>query len=166
MERLKQNKFSLMLFIATIAMIVTFVISIFIISISLGNVEQLVVEAAKESGQSLTQSEIDLAVTVTKTGIIVVFFIGAILMSFVALCGFKCALQGKWRIGAIVFGIIYTIDEVYSFFDAIRNHNVGTTVISVIYLVISIFYLLGAVKSDSARIEPKEPQEFVVNKEE
>ncbi len=166
MERLKQNKFSLMLFIATIAMIVTFVISIFIISISLGNVEQLVVEAAKESGQSLSQSEIDLAVTATKAGIIVVFVLGAILMLFVALCGFKCALQGKWRIGAIVFGVIYTIDEVYSFFDAIRQHNVGTTVISVIYLVIAIFYLLGAVKSDSAKIEPKEPQEFVVNKEE
>ena len=166
MERLKQNKFSLMLFIATIAMIVTFVISIFIISITLGNVEQLVVEAAKESGQSLSQSEIDLAVTVTKTGIIVVYVLGAILMLFVALCGFKCALQGKWRIGAIVFGIIYTIDEVYSFFDAIRNHNIGTTVISVIYLVISIFYLLGAVKSDSAKIDAKEPQEFVVDKEE
>lgn len=166
MERLKQNKFSLMLFIATIAMIVTFVISIFIISISLGNVEQLVVEAAKESGQNLTQSEIDLAVSVAKAGIIVAYVLGAILMLFVALCGFKCALQGKWRIGAIVFGIIYTIDEVYSFFDAIRKHNVGTTVISAIYLVISIFYLLGAVKSDSAKIEPKEPQEFVVNKEE
>ena len=112
MERVKTNKYALILFIATIAMLVLGVISIIVTIAGMETaVEVAKTEAAKAGG---TQQEIDLAVAIARGAIYGAVVISAILLVFEVLCGLKCSMKGKWRVGAIVFGILLCIDYVWA----------------------------------------------------
>lgn len=156
MERVKKDKFALILFVATIVMVVSFVISIFTISAALGMVESVTREQA--AGQGLSEDEINFAISIAKGAIVAALVISGIIILFVALCGFKCSLQGKWRMGAIVFGVIFTIDAVYTFFNSMSNKNYGGLVSGLISLAASVCYLIGAVKTNTQTITYTEPE--------
>ena len=59
-----------------------------------------------------TPEQIDFAVSFAKAVVYVAVVIGSILLIFEVLCGLKCSMYGKWRIGAIVFGVLLCLDYV------------------------------------------------------
>ena len=63
----------------------------------------------------------------------------AVIELFVVLCGLKCSMQGKWRTGAIVFGVLLLIG---SFFSVTQK---GAAWTSWVDLVLGILYLVGAI---------------------
>ena len=140
MERLKSNKGALILFISTIALIVLAVIGMVTVFTNMEFIKNAAKESINDSGAS--QDDINLAINIAVAGVWVSIVIEAIVTLFVALCGFKCSLKGQWRIGAIVFGVLYVISQISGLFGS--NPTV-TIVINVISLVASIGYLAGAI---------------------
>ena len=112
MERIKSNKYALILFIATIAMLVLGLVSIIMTITTMETaLEAARTEAAKTGA---TPDEVNLVVTITRVALYAAIVISAILLVFEVLCGLKCSMHGKWRIGAIVFGILLCIDYVWA----------------------------------------------------
>ncbi len=142
MERLKSNKGALILFISTIALIVLAVIGMVTLFTNMEFIKNAVKESIVNNNSSATQDEINLAINIAVAGVWVSIVIEAIVTLFVALCGFKCSLKGQWRIGAIVFGVLYVISQISGLFG---SNPTATIVINVISLVASIGYLAGAV---------------------
>ena len=112
MERIKSNKYALILFIATIAMLVLGLVSIIMTITTMETaLETAKTEAAKTGA---TPDEVNLVVTITRGALYAAIVISAILLVFEVLCGLKCSMHGKWRVGAIVFGILLVIDYVWA----------------------------------------------------
>ena len=148
MERIKSNKYALLLFIATIAMLVLGVVSIII---SIAGLESAVETARQEAVKTgATPEQIDFAVSFAKAVVYVAVVIGSILLIFEVLCGLKCSMYGKWRIGAIVFGVLLCLDYVW----AITRGGW----INWISALIAGFYLVGAImcKPDAPNAEVTE----------
>ena len=148
MERIKSNKYALLLFIATIAMLVLGVVSIIISIVGLESTVEIARQEAVKTGA--TQEQIDFAVSFAKAIVYVAVVIGSILLIFEVLCGLKCSVYGKWRIGAIVFGILLCLDYVW----AITRGGW----INWISALIAGFYLVGAImcKPDAPNAEVTE----------
>ena len=145
MERVKTNKYALILFIATIVMLVLGVINIIVTIAGMETaVEVARTEAAKAGG---TQEQIDLAIAMTRVALYVAIVISAILLVFEVLCGLKCSMHGKWRIGAIVFGILLCVDYVWAITRGGWMNWVSA--------LIAGFYLVGAImcKPDAPKAE-------------
>lgn len=148
MKRIKSNKYALLLFIATIAMLVLGVVGIII---SIAGLESAVESARQEAVKTgATQEQIDFAVSFAKAVVYVAVVIGSILLIFEVLCGLKCSMYGKWRIGAIVFGVLLCLDYVW----AITRGGW----INWISALIAGFYLVGAImcKPDAPNAEVTE----------
>ena len=112
MERIKSNKYALILFIATIAMLVLGVVSIIM---TIATMETALEAARTEAAKTgATPDQVDLAVTLTRGALYAAIVISAILLLFEVLCGLKCSMHGKWRVGAIVFGVLLCIDYVWA----------------------------------------------------
>ena len=148
MDRIKSNKYALILFIATIVMLVLGVINIIVTITGMETaVEVARNEAVKAGG---TQQEIDLAIAFTRGAIYAVIGISAILLVFEVLCGLKCSMYGKWRIGAIVFGILLCLDYVWAITRGGWMNWISA--------LIAGFYLVGAImcKPDAPSAEVTE----------
>ena len=148
MERIKSNKYALILFIATIVMLVLGVINIIVTIAGMETaVEVAKNEAVKAGG---TQQEIDLAIAIAKGALYVAIVISAILLVFEVLCGLKCSMHGKWRIGAIVFGVLLCLDYVWAITRGGWMNWVSA--------LIAGFYLVGAImcKPDAPNAEVTE----------
>ena len=145
MKRIKSNKYALLLFIATIAMLVLGVVGIIISITGLESAVEIARQEAVKTGA--TQEQIDFAVSFAKAVVYVAVVIGSILLIFEVLCGLKCSMYGKWRIGAIVFGILLCLDYVW----AITRGGW----INWISALIAGFYLVGAImcKPDAPKAE-------------
>ncbi len=156
MERIKTNKAALALFIATIALVITSIIGFIIAFASMDTV----IAQAREEGLSKGYDEatIDLAINMAKTTIYVAVVIAIILIVFQTLCGLKCSMQGKWRIGAIVFGVLLVLDYLWS----ITQKNSATWMNS-INLVISIVYLFSAIWCKPDEVKEEKTIEVVEN---
>ena len=151
MERIKSNKYALILFIATIAMLVLGVINIIVTIAGMETaVEVARNEAVKAGG---TQQEIDLAIAIARGALYAAIVISAILLVFEVLCGLKCSMQGKWRIGAIVFGILLCIDYVWAITRGGWMNWISA--------LIAGFYLVGAImcKPDAPTTQNPTPVE-------
>ena len=148
MKRIKSNKYALLLFIATIAMLVLGVVGIIISITGLESAVEIARQEAVKTGA--TQEQIDFAVSFAKAVVYVAVVIGSILLIFEVLCGLKCSMYGKWRIGAIVFGILLCLDYVW----AITRGGW----INWISALIAGFYLVGAImcKPDAPNAEVTE----------
>lgn len=148
MKRIKSNKYALLLFIATIAMLVLGVVSIIISIAGLESAVEIARQEAVKTGA--TQEQIDFAVYFAKAIVYVAVVIGSILLIFEVLCGLKCSMYGKWRTGAIVFGVLLCLDYVW----AITRGGW----INWISALIAGFYLVGAImcKPDAPNAEVTE----------
>ena len=148
MKRIKSNKYALLLFIATIAMLVLGVVGIIISIAGLESAVEIARQEAVKTGA--TPEQIDFAVSFAKAIVYVAVVIGSILLIFEVLCGLKCSMYGKWRIGAIVFGILLCLDYVW----AITRGGW----INWISALIAGFYLVGAImcKPDAPNAEVTE----------
>ncbi len=144
MERIKNNKGALILFISTIALVVLAIVGMVTLIASMETLKTTVRETVISQNTEGSQEAIDLAVNIAIVGLWIAVVIEGIVTVFVALCGFKCSLKGQWRIGAIVFGVLYVVSQISGFFGA---STTATTIINVISLVASIGYLVGAVLS-------------------
>ena len=135
MERVKTNKYALILFIATIAMLVLGVINIIV---TIAGMETALEVARTEAAKTgATPDEVNLAVAITRGALYAAIVISAILLVFEVLCGLKCSMHGKWRIGAIVFGILLCIDYVWAITRGGWMNWVSA--------LIAGFYLVGAI---------------------
>ena len=148
MKRIKSNKYALLLFIATIAMLVLGVVGIIISIAGLESAVEIARQEAVKTGA--TQEQIDFAVSFAKAVVYVAVVIGSILLIFEVLCCLKCSMYGKWRIGAIVFGVLLCLDYVW----AITRGGW----INWISALIAGFYLVGAImcKPDAPNAEVTE----------
>ena len=153
MERIKSNKYALLLFIATIAMLVLGVVGIIISIAGLDNAVEIAKQEAVKTGA--TPEQIDLAVSLAKALVYVAVVIGSILLIFEVLCGLKCSMYGRWRTGAIVFGVLLVIDYLFSVTQA------GSSWMNWINLVLAVIYLVGAImcKPDAPTTQNPTPVE-------
>ncbi len=148
MERVKTNKYALILFIATIAMLVLGVVSIIM---TIAGMETALEVARTEAAKTgATPDEVNLAVAITRGALYAAIVITAILLLFEVLCGLKCSMQGKWRVGAIVFGVLLCIDYVWAITRGGWMNWISA--------LIAGFYLVGAImcKPDAPKAEVTE----------
>ena len=135
MERVKSNKYALILFIATIAMLVLGVVSIIM---TIATMETALEAARTEAAKTgATPDEVNLVVTITRGALYAAIVITAILLLFEVLCGLKCSMHGKWRVGAIVFGVLLCVDYVWAITRGGWMNWVSA--------LIAGFYLVGAI---------------------
>ncbi len=135
MERVKSNKYALILFIATIAMLVLGVVSIIM---TIATMETALEAARTEAAKTgATPDEVNLVVTITRGALYAAIVITAILLLFEVLCGLKCSMHGKWRVGAIVFGVLLCIDYVWAITRGGWMNWISA--------LIAGFYLVGAI---------------------
>ena len=131
MERVKSNKYALILFIATIAMLVLGVVSIIM---TIATMETALEAARTEAAKTgATPDE----VTITRGALYAALVITAILLLFEVLCGLKGSMHGKWRVGAIVFGVLLCVDYVWAITRGGWMNWVSA--------LIAGFYLVGAI---------------------
>ena len=159
-ERFKNNKWALALFIATIGIIASSIIGIIILYVMLPATLEEARKVLEEQGYS--EELIEVSIGITK-GILMFSKFGQLLNNssgnlkyrgissiiitlFVALCGFKCSLNGKWRKGAIVFGVIFVVFDVISIFR--DGGQIAVIISNVISISLSSLYLAGAIKCD------------------
>lgn len=148
MERVKTNKYALILFIATIAMLVLGVVSIIM---TIAGMETALEVARTEAAKTgATPDEVNLAVAITRGALYAAIVITAILLLFEVLCGLKCSMQGKWRVGAIVFGVLLCLDYVWAITRGGWMNWISA--------LIAGFYLVGAImcKPDAPKAEVTE----------
>ena len=152
-ERFKENKWALALFIATIGIIVSAIVGIILIYVMLPSIFDQARVMLREQGY--TDDVIDAGIATTKGILVFSMFLAVVLDIFVALCGFKCALKGEWRKGAIVFGAIFVVDgvsTVFKNFEKLGTEYGNLAMISIptsaISLALSVVYLIGAIKSE------------------
>ena len=148
MERIKSNKYALLLFIASIATAVFTVVGIIVAIVGMSGVSELVKQEGQTQG--LSQAEIDAVVSITVGAAYATLIIVAIIELFVVLCGLKCSMHGKWRIGAIVFGVLLCLDYVWAITRGGWMNWVSA--------LIAGFYLVGAIvcKPDAPNAEVTE----------
>lgn len=148
MERVKSNKYALILFIATIAMLVLGVVSIIM---TIAGMETALEVARTEAAKTgATPDEVNLAVAITRGALYAAIVITVILLLFEVLCGLKCSMQGKWRVGAIVFGVLLCIDYVWAITRGGWMNWISA--------LLAGFYLVGAImcKPDAPKAEVTE----------
>jgi hypothetical protein len=148
MERIKSNKYALILFIATIVMLVLGVINIIV---TIAGMETALEVARTEAAKTgATPDEVNLAVAITRGALYAAIVISAILLVFEVLCGLKCSMHGKWRIGAIVFGVLLCLDYVWAITRGGWMNWISA--------LIAGFYLVGAImcKPDAPKAEVTE----------
>jgi len=148
MERIKSNKYALILFIATIVMLVLGVINIIV---TIAGMETALEVARTEAAKTgATPDEVNLAVAITRGALYAAIIISAILLVFEVLCGLKCSMHGKWRIGAIVFGVLLCLDYVWAITRGGWMNWISA--------LIAGFYLVGAImcKPDAPKAEVTE----------
>ena len=143
-ERFKNNKWALALFIATIGIIVSSIIGIIILYVMLPATLEEARKVLEEQGYS--EELIEVSIGITKGILMFSIFVSIIITLFVALCGFKCSLNGKWRKGAIVFGVIFVVFDVISIFR--DGGQIAVIISNVISISLSSLYLAGAIKCD------------------
>ncbi len=137
MERIKNNKFALVLFIASLIILAVGVLDIIATFIGTGTtIELLKIELAK---QTTDQALIDKTANTLMVSIYVGVVVGAIVLLFEVLCGLKSSMYAKWKIGAIVFGVIsvalYVVGAIY----------LSTSWINWISAIVDVMYLVGAI---------------------
>ena len=94
--------------------------------------------------QGVSNELIDAAIESAKGILLATVIISIIITIFVSLCGFKCSLTGAWRIGAIVFGIIFVF---FDFVSLLRNDDqIATFLSNLLSIALSTLYLIGAIK--------------------
>lgn len=150
MERVKSNKYALLLFIAAVVIAVFTVIGI-VVAITGMNVALDTVKREAQT-QGYSQAEIDAAVNIARGAGYFALILVAVIELFVVLCGLKCSMQGKWRTGAIVFGVLLLVGSVFS----VTQKTAAWT--NWIDLVLGVFYLVGAImcKPDAPKAEVTE----------
>lgn len=144
-ERFKNNKWALALFIATIGIIVSSIIGIIILYAMLPQTLEEAKKVLEEQGYS--KELIEASIGIAKGILMFSIFVSIIITLFVALCGFKCSLNGKWRKGAIVFGVIFVVFDVISIFR--DGGQIAVIISNVISISLSSLYLAGAIKCDN-----------------
>lgn len=158
-ERFKNNKWALALFIATIGIIASSIIGIIILYVMLPATLEEARKVLEEQGYS--NELIEASIEIAKGVLVFSVFVSIIITLFVALCGFKCSLNGKWRKGAIVFGVIFVVFDVISIFR--DGGQIAVIISNVISISLSSLYLAGAIKCDN--IFTLKANEFVPNDE-
>jgi len=153
MERVKSNKYALLLFIAAVVIAVFTVIGI-VVAITGMNVALDTVKREAQA-QGYSQAEIDAAVGIARGAAYFALILVAVIELFVVLCGLKCSMQGKWRTGAIVFGVLLLVGSVFS----VTQKTAAWT--NWIDLVLGVFYLVGAImcKPDAPATQNPTPVE-------
>ncbi len=144
-ERFKNNKWALALFIATIGIIASSIIGIIILYVMLPATLEEARKVLEEQGYS--NELIEASIEIAKGVLVFSVFVSIIITLFVALCGFKCSLNGKWRKGAIVFGVIFVVLDVISIFR--DGGQIAVIISNVISISLSSLYLVGAIKCDN-----------------
>ena len=139
MERLKTNKIALLLFIATISVLI---MNIILFKSELESVYNYVPRAG------ISEEAQKQWVKMISTLVPIVVIINGTLMIFQTVCGAKCSLFGRWRIATIIFGAILVIDD---FWSVIHDYSDW---IWYLKLAISVTYLVSAImcKSDDAKV--------------
>ena len=137
MERVKTNKYALLLFIAAVVIAVFTVVGIVVAITGMNVALDTVKQEAQAQGYS--QAEIDAAVNIARGVGYFALILVAVIELFVILCGLKCSMQGKWRTGAIVFGVLLLIGSIFS---VTQKTAVWTSWVD---LVLGVFYLVGAI---------------------
>ncbi len=149
-ERFTNNKWALVLFIATIGIIVSTIVGLIVTYVNmpawLDEARRVLVE------QGVSKEDIDIAINITKGALIFSGVFSIVITIFVSLCGFNCSLTSKWRTGAIIFGAIFVIFDASAIF---RNLSQISTVLSnLVSLLLSLLYLIGAVKCEKVISKP------------
>ena len=152
MENFKNNKTSLSLFIASIILGVIAIIDIFASFVQL---ELLIANLKDTLSSQYAPDQLDIILETYRRAFIVGIVITAILFLFVVLCGLKCSLQGKWRTGAIVLGVIIIIIALISV------AFVGGSFVSVLEAGVSIWYLVSALLLKPEHPAPQKTIEVV-----
>ena len=148
MERIKNNKNALSLFIASIILGVIAVIDLISafssIDVIMDYIRKVLVDQGMETEQAL------IIMTGFKGGYIFGLLLSAVLYLFVVLSGLKSSMQGKWRTATIVFGILLVIEV----FLTIAIISAG--LITIIETGVVVWYLVSAIlcKPDEVK-EPK-----------
>ncbi len=149
MERLKKDRPALVLFIITLVMLVVYIIGF---GVLFGTMDADV-EAARQAlaNQGYDQATIELTIRLSVSALYFGIVVACILLLFTVLCGLRCSLHGRWRIGAIVFGVLLIIDGIWT------GTQSGSTLVSFLNLGIAITYLVSAVmcKAEVVKTEPK-----------
>ena len=165
MNKLKENKFSMMLFIATIVLVVTFIVSIVVFWLQFDTLFQNAL-AHEKSAQSLTDSEKQYVESTVKGIMVFAYILSAVLTIFLAICGFKCALKGEWRMGAIVLGSLYIFDDVRTVIKNLINGNYIIIILQIIYTIAAVFYVVAAIKLKEEKTTLPDPHEIIIDEEE
>ena len=139
MERLKTNKIALLLFIATISVLI---MNIILFKSELESVRNYVPRTG------ISEEAHKQWVKMISTLVPIVVIINGTLMIFQTVCGAKCSLFGRWRIATIIFGAILVIDD---FWSVIHDYSDW---IWYLKLAISVTYLVSAImcKSDDVKV--------------
>ena len=151
MERLKKNRPALVLFIITLVMLVIYIIGF---GILLGTMDSNI-ESARQvlANQGYDQATIELTIRLTVSALYFGIVVACILLLFTVLCGIRCSLQGKWRIGAIVFGVLLIIDGIWTGVQS------GLALVSFLNLGIAIMCKAEVVKKEQKTIEVVEERD-------
>ena len=140
MNRIKGNTGALLLFIGTIVITASFVLSLILSILGLGGVGELAAKAIIDAGG--TQSDADLARQFAFITAIVVLVISSVVALLVIIPGFKYSLQGKAKTWAFVMAILEIISVVT---NIIYNITSITGLISTLVGAIgAILYIIGA----------------------
>lgn len=142
MERIKTNKYALILFVISLVILALGVIGIIVSFAGMGaTAEILRRELAK---QTTDEALVNQVVQITIVVSYIVIFVSAILLLFEVLCGLKCSMYGRWRVGAIVFGVLLVIAYV-------SNALMLRSWLYWIDVAVGVLYLIGAImcKPDS-----------------
>ena len=153
MEGIKNNKNALSLLVASIILGVIAVIDIIATFAQI----DLMLATMKEAlaGQGYDPEQLDMLLEIYRNGFTIGVVLTAVLFLFVVLCGLKCSLQGKWRTGAIVLGVIIIIIALVSVAFA------GGSFVSVIEAGASVWYLVSALLYKPEKPAPQKTIEVV-----
>ena len=152
MERIKENKNAICLLVASIILGVIAIIDIFASFVQL---ELLIANLKDTLSSQYAPDQLDILLETYRRAFIVGIVITAILFLFVVLCGLKCSLQGKWRTGGIVLGVIIIIIALISVVFT------GGSSISLIEAGTSVWYLVSAILLKPEHPAPQRTIEIV-----
>ena len=137
MERVKTNKYAMILFIISLIILALGVIDIIVTFATMGASTEVVRQMLEKQGTDA--ATIDKLVQIIIVVAYVSILVGAVLLIFEVLCGLKCSMYGRWRVGAIVFGVLLIASYIA---NAIL---ISSLWFSWINAVVGILYLISAI---------------------
>ena len=130
----KKSVWSTILLIATFLMLASIVVSIVTMIVSLPTIMEIARSIMmEEAGDKLDEASIELALQITKTGIIVGLVFAVIIYGLEVLGGFLFSLKGRWGVFCIVIGVLGVLFGIFDLTDLGNGQNTVGTILSTIF---------------------------------